>query len=199
MELSHPMPDMAIPALRRLEGTLAGECACGGSHASLVRRQIAYETGPARWSACLQCLTCGRSIDGFYALKDHFKWQSYAEWNPVLRENWEADRLSKFTAAGEKERLAAVAALHARRGQYDTFLRSSPDWRALRMRIVRRSNGTCEACLAAPAVAVHHKTYAFGLLPPAGYLEAVCQKCHDRYHTEGDEWCPTRRFQAAAE
>jgi hypothetical protein len=198
MKLSHPMPDMAIPALRRLEKVLVADCTCcGGDLGALVRRLIEPEGRPAQWQVWLQCLTCGRLTDGPLSLNDNFKWQSYGEWNPVLRENWEADRLRRFTAAAEKERQAHAAALGNRRAEYDLFLRTSPEWKQLRILILRRSHGICEACLKQPPVAVHHKTYAFGLLPPARLLEAVCQTCHDRYHTPGDDWCPIEHRVAA--
>lgn len=184
------MPDMAIPALRRLEKCLVGNCTCGGDQGQLVRREIHPEGRPSYWTVWLQCLTCGRGFDGPLSVGAHFKWQSYAEWNPLLREAWEADSLARFTAATEQQRLAAAEARKTRSEEYDWFLRTDPRWRALALRVRRRANGLCEACLDAPVEVVHHDTYAYGLLPPAKYLTASCRPCHGRFHTEGDEWSP---------
>ncbi len=169
MNLSHPIPDMATPALQRLEKCLAADCNCGGDRGQLCRREIEPESRPSYWTVWLQCLTCGRGCDGPLTLGAHFKWKSYPEWDPLLRERWEADRLARPTAAGDEV---------------------DPEWKELLMLVLLRSRGVCEACLKQPPVAVHRKTYAFGLLPPASLLEAVCQTCHDRFHTPGDAWCP---------
>jgi hypothetical protein len=79
--------------------------------------------------------------------------------------------------------------LHQRRADYREWCLSSPDWAAIRDRVLWRSRGFCEACLVEKAVTAHHITYEFGKLPPAWCLKAVCAKCHERLHTEQDEWC----------
>jgi len=194
VKLSHAMPDMAIPSLRRVEKALAGVCSCGGDTATLVRREIEPEGRPRYWTVWLQCDGCGRGTDGPLSVSEHWHWNTYAEWNPALREQWGADRAGRFYAAADQSRVAALQSRSERRAGYAEFCRTNPEWHSLRDRVLWRSRGYCEACLTAKAVTAHHLTYALGLLPPAWELRAVCQACHDRLHADvggkQDEWCP---------
>lgn len=69
-----------------------------------------------------------------------------------------------------------------RRRRYAAWLQTSPEWRRIRARVLRRAGHTCECCLDAEARDVHHETYDMGVLPPAWLLRAVCRTCHEHIH-----------------
>lgn len=192
--LQQPVPDIAVKSLRRVEKALAGACTCGGDECLLVKREIEPEGRPRYWTVWLQCQTCGRGHDGPLSVADHRQWQNYPEWNPALREAWEAARLQKFVVAADQSRLHHVEVLAKQREDYAQWCRSSPEWRRLSDRVLWRSRGWCEACLVERAQTVHHLTYVYGKVPPAWELRAVCRSCHDRLHADmlggQDEWAP---------
>lgn len=66
-----------------------------------------------------------------------------------------------------------------RRSEYDDYLRS-PQWRALRGRIMRRAEGLCEGCLEAEATEVHHLSREHQFQEFAFQLVALCEACHHR-------------------
>jgi 5-methylcytosine-specific restriction endonuclease McrA len=66
--------------------------------------------------------------------------------------------------------------------QYQVYL-ESPEWKALRMQVLKRDKYLCQACLDAYATQVHHKSYEFVDLKgsePAFDLVAVCTPCHNK-------------------
>lgn len=87
------------------------------------------------------------------------------------------DRLDTF------KRQAAERAQPENRGEYDDYLRS-PRWLAMRSRIFQRAGHRCEGCLDAPAVHVHHLTYAHRGDEFAFELLALCAACHHRLHDQ---------------
>ena len=70
--------------------------------------------------------------------------------------------------------------------EYGQYLRS-PEWRSLRQRVMRRANGTCEACLIRPATQVHHRSYEHVFNEFAFELVAVCDACHARLHPREED------------
>jgi 5-methylcytosine-specific restriction endonuclease McrA len=70
-----------------------------------------------------------------------------------------------------------------------TWVETSTEWAALRLKVFIRSKGRCEACGDARARAVHHLSYRYGRTPPLWCLKAVCDPCHDRLHDPDDPWC----------
>lgn len=67
---------------------------------------------------------------------------------------------------------------------YSTYL-ASPQWKALRLKVMKRANGLCEGCGDAPAVQVHHLSYANVGREFLFELVAVCVACHERAHDGG--------------
>lgn len=66
--------------------------------------------------------------------------------------------------------------------EYKKYL-ESPQWKALRLQVLKRDNYLCQACLDAFATQVHHKSYEFVDLQgsePAFDLVAVCTPCHKK-------------------
>lgn len=185
LALSHPLPRLLGNGRKALDLALQRGCWCGSATATLKRRLIANSTVRVE----LQCDYCGRSVGGPLKRAEHPFFLDYPVWDDGKAEAFwakyreEAD--SRF-AALQKQRAEELA---RRRADYHAWLRQSPEWRRIRAAVLRRAGYTCEACLAVPAEHVHHDTYAFGRLPPAWCLRAVCGDCHDRLHTDGDDWC----------
>lgn len=167
----------------RVEALLAEPCSgwrCGGGSVRFTKRLIAGNV-----TIHLQCEACGRSLSGALKRSEFYSWQDFQPWNESLRTAWdEARRVESLQFASDtteaQEKRAAEAA--ERRTDYRRWLMTSPDWRTLRDRVMRRSLFICEACLANKAGDVHHITYELGRLPPAWELRAVCRACHDRLH-----------------
>lgn len=64
---------------------------------------------------------------------------------------------------------------------YRQYLQS-PEWRAVRRRVMGRARGWCERCRKAKALQVHHLTYARLGHERLTDLQAVCQSCHQAAH-----------------
>jgi transcription elongation factor Elf1 len=183
--LSGEIPYMLPDSRERVKQALERGCYCqhdGERTASLTRRNGA---------AWLQCDACGSSLGSAMRRDDHPKISIYPAWRldlidayHVARDAWQASRASVIEVR-EAERIDYIA----RAIEYEHWCRTSPEWKAIKERIWWRSRGHCEACLSAPAAMVHHLTYAFGKLPPAWHLRAVCSPCHQRLHCGEDDWC----------
>ncbi len=99
---------------------------------------------------------------------------------------------SKVYVAQRQERLEQIKAncagpaQVANRESNDDYLRS-PQWRALRSKVLSRARGLCEACLEASAAEVHHLTYEHYGHELAWELRAVCVSCHERVHHRQQE------------
>jgi len=175
-------------SLARMNTALASGCWCAGECARLVRRTIRSGTQ----QVTMQCQECGKQIGGPMTSTDHPGRQDYPEWDVELVEQYvdaqQSLREERLEAMQERQR-----AHEAERAGYLQWCRTSAEWHALSERVMWRSRRTCEACLAQPAVTIHHLTYNFGKLPPAWHLRAVCNACHDRLHADkrgsADEWC----------
>jgi hypothetical protein len=123
--------------------------------------------------------------------RHHPAFQDYPIWNVERSAEYEASRAAwaKSLPTYEDKKAQDEAEYAQRRLDYEAWCRTSQEWRALSKLVAWRSRGHCESCLAAPAQVIHHLTYEFGKLPPAWYLRAVCDDCHERLHTAGDDWC----------
>jgi len=184
VKLNHAMPRCAPALCDRIERLLdKPHCdgyRCGGNFAALRRRMVGgYET------LHMQCTHCGRSISGSLTKRECFDFASLNQWDDALPESWRR----KIQADFETEHQARVRELthhqetrQSRRARYAEWLRTSPEWRAVRSRVMRRANFVCECCLETEARDVHHETYELGVLPPAWLLRAVCRTCHQSLH-----------------
>lgn len=78
----------------------------------------------------------------------------------------------------EKQELEAVN----RRKFYNDYI-ASDKWKAIRLKVLKRDNNLCQACLYAPAQDVHHITYANLGNELMFELLSVCRDCHfNRIH-----------------
>lgn len=200
LHLSHTWPPLTAEGLDRVEKALLFGCrSCKYKAETATLRQRTINGGSARVD--LQCDHCFVSITQAMPLFQHTNYQSYAEWDEAGRRAWFEQEREHWAAAFsersrliEEEGIATRAALHKRQQEYGTWLRDA-QWRQLAERVKARAGFTCEACLNAPAVAVHHVTYALGTTPPAWLLRAVCRACHRQFHADKNEigphdWCP---------
>jgi 5-methylcytosine-specific restriction endonuclease McrA len=67
---------------------------------------------------------------------------------------------------------------------YSEYMKSDK-WKAIRLKVLKRDNNLCQACLDAPAQDVHHKTYE-NIGDELMYeLISVCRDCHfNRIHKD---------------
>lgn len=77
----------------------------------------------------------------------------------------------------------AAAADKAWRERYNAHM-NSPEWFALRRKVLDRAGGTCEGCGVRKATQVHHLTYARLGREMLFDLVAVCSQCHESIHAE---------------
>lgn len=189
VELSSWPGHIAVTTRDRIKTSLAAGCYCEHDQprtATLVQRNGGI------W---LQCDACGSSLGGAMKRTDFHTPAGYPHWRQGIIDAFETaatrhheaqptwdERLKE--AKSEKE-----SAYAARSIEYELWCRSSPEWAEIKKRIAWRSRGHCEACLSGNAEVVHHLTYAFGKIPPAWHLRAVCASCHVRLHAGGDDWC----------
>lgn len=102
------------------------------------------------------------------------------------------DSLYRQQAADRKHYFDRVATLAKQKNQqekeydndqwwskYKVYLRSDK-WREKRERVLVRDNYQCQACRAAPATQVHHKTYKHVFDELLWELESICNDCHTR-------------------
>lgn len=191
LQLSGAWPRMTSAARTRAEACLKDGCNCGADTATFKRRIIARAV-----NVHLQCDKCGRSISGSLPRADHYYFQDYAEWNATLSDAYAAHDIEAIqrhhAMVSQHQKSMEEQAREKRQREYALFCKTSPEWRTLREATIDRAIGVCEACLAAPAVTAHHTTYAFGVLPPAWILRAVCARCHERLHADklgrSDDW-----------
>lgn len=184
--MDHTPPDerLIIPANADLsDGTYqrlreAANKRCGTCKTQcwrLTKRQVGMA-----WQRWLQCVACGNTTGQALSQKEHPHWREYPLFDAKQYEQWHADRVAEHYDEKAK-----------RSEQYAEWLKTSPEWAVLRKRVLARENYLCEACLERKATVVHHPMhYSHGVLPPAYHLTALCQPCHERMHTEGDEWGP---------
>lgn len=180
MKLIHRMP-RCTPALReRIERLLDRETCnsyeCGNQNCALRRRIVGGNE-----ALFLQCTNCGRAVGGSLSKRECWDFDELDPWDTEAEKAWEAGRDERHS-----ERLRELDARLAQEAQdredrkkrYDNWLWTSPEWRRIRLRVLKRANYTCEHCLEAEAREVHHDTYQLGVLPPTWLLHAVCRACH---------------------
>jgi 5-methylcytosine-specific restriction endonuclease McrA len=66
--------------------------------------------------------------------------------------------------------------------QHNEYLQTD-QWKAIRLKVLKRDNFLCQACLDAPATEVHHLTYNHWKFELMFELLSVCSNCHhNRIH-----------------
>jgi 5-methylcytosine-specific restriction endonuclease McrA len=104
-----------------------------------------------------------------------------------LQRRWWEEQGRRYEALRQAEDETRKAAIETRkanwRRRWEDHI-NSPEWRALRVRVLERAGGLCEGCRQAPAVQVHHLTYKHLGNELLWELVAVCDACHERAHRE---------------
>jgi 5-methylcytosine-specific restriction endonuclease McrA len=131
---------------------------------------------------CAQCLTCGSSK----AVKrdalspaDRAKAPPFDEELPERRWQQQKERFAALRQARAEEEAEKNCQWWT---QYNRYLQT-PEWKALRTKILQRSP-VCEGCGVRSAVSAHHVTYERVGREMLFDLRAVCQQCHDRIHSD---------------
>ena len=174
-----PSASLMAAAYSRVEARASAPCRTCETHEWRLSK---WQRGKG-WCVDIQCVTCGTSGGQPFPKNEHPHWQTYPEFDKAQNERWHAER-------SEARMLEREAESAQRSVEYAEWIATSPEWAAMRKRVMARAGARCEACLERPATDVHHRTYNLGKLPPAYLLVALCQTCHDRMHAPGDEWGP---------
>ena len=90
-----------------------------------------------------------------------------------------------------EEAVAKMRAKHVRpvahgrmtKGRYASYL-STPQWKARAAKVHKRAKGMCEGCGTKKSREVHHLSYAHVGNEFLFELVALCEDCHDRWHTD---------------
>jgi hypothetical protein len=122
-----------------------------------------------------QCVHCGK--------------QTLSGWLP--RKGVDMAQVAPFDYQLEKQYLdemqrrsnAAYAAERCRKHEdYERYIRESPEWWAIRTKVMRRDDHLCQACRENAATDVHHKNYTHLYEEVLYDLVAVCRECHGKIH-----------------
>ena len=160
---------------------------CSGEHEWEYRYFIG-DSG--RVSLYNQCSWCGKRHGGGSSLKHNLV--------PDLKEKIQLKQINKFDTKllnknsptwdkynayrtlkdGENKEIEKAY----RREFYNEYIKSDK-WKAIRLKVLKRDNNICQACLEAPAQDVHHLTYN-NIGDELMYeLLSVCRDCHfNRIH-----------------
>ncbi len=139
--------------------------------------------------ACLQCLTCGEIIKKFHKAEEPHpekylpvddKIESmWRDRRSELYEEWRDKRRREYEKQEENER-------KDRQEKYAAYLKS-PQWAALRKKVLDRDKNVCQGCgkTCTPFVLeIHHLTYERIFREMLFDLVAVCHTCHDKIHSD---------------
>lgn len=120
-----------------------------------------------------QCLDCGEPVGN-----PQRQTGTAPAFDEVMRSTWEQRRtqMREQTKAQESERWWIF---------YRQYM-SSPEWFALRDKVLARDNHLCRGCLESRATEVHHASYRHIGQEFAFELVSLCRPCHERWHA-GDE------------
>jgi hypothetical protein len=116
-----------------------------------------------------QCSRCGAS--GGAVPSDALDVDSLPWWDSGLVESWQRV-LADHNKASERERWWSRYRRHL----------ESPEWKAIRAKVLERCHHVCEGCGAEKAWQVHHKSYEHLGHEFLFELLGLCDNCHARWH-----------------
>ena len=90
-----------------------------------------------------------------------------SEQNPAFEQSFECPFVQKSN--GERQ------------ARYYEYL-LSPEWKALRRRVIIRAKGICEHCGVASIEEIHHLTYRRFKRELLSDLLGLCSECHEKIH-----------------
>jgi len=127
-----------------------------------------------------QCNECGRAVGRWVKHSDVEGASELPDWMPEPVRELQPERVPMAGPedSGHRPRYVDPDA-------YRSHL-NSPEWKRMRAKVLKRSNGLCEGCLEAPAAEVHHLTYRNLFAELAFQLVALCRDCHEQVHGDGE-------------
>lgn len=134
------------------------------------------ETRNKRDVTVAQCMACGESLwpmDEFDPSAEPFDWS--------LLRHAQKKRDAYLETVRHRIGWTDQTLSHLYRNAYADYLQSA-EWRRVRSAVMRRANGVCEVCNAAPASEVHHLTYDRIGNESLTDLVAICRGCHQEAH-----------------
>lgn len=147
-----------------------GHCQHGRSEP----RRRRYANGQeAVW---LQCLDCGHFLKALPKSTEGAVWAS----GQIKIEHDAARDAARDAILLRHVKLQELESAE-RKADYQAYLRSTA-WRERRSLVLDRAAGRCEGCRLAPAIEVHHLTYAHVGEEFLFELVALCGECHGRVH-----------------
>lgn len=133
----------------------------------------------------MQCEACGQATTSAIAhskLTDKQR-QSAEPFDESIRDAWDAGRRdyheSLVLIADAKKDAERQAEKKEWFQHYAEFLRSY-EWKAQRVRVLRRDGYICQACGVQEAREVHHTSYKYHPHTPDYLLQSLCVGCHER-------------------
>ena len=159
---------------------------CSGEHEWEYR----YHTGETgRENLFSQCTRCGKKGEvGFLKhstvpnFKEKIKLGEINKYDLKLL-NEKSPTFEKYHAYRALKQEADKNIEKANRTEFYNQYIKSDKWKAIRLKVLKRDNNVCQACLEAPAQDVHHLTYC-NIGDELMYeLISVCRDCHfNRIH-----------------
>jgi 5-methylcytosine-specific restriction endonuclease McrA len=148
-----------------------------------------------------QCLKCGELVG--QAISKSLVPANCLSDDESLRERYGAQRRHEKEEILQRHIRIQKTGDSKSQKEYEAYLQS-PQWRAVRAKVMKRADGLCEGCGALRPTQVHHLSYDHKFNEFLFELVAVCDQCHERLHRETgsdpDEWgddlpCGGCRFQ----
>ena len=169
---------------------------CGGEHEWEYRY---HYSDSGRLSLFRQCSTCGKKgntggslkHDTVPNLKEKIALGEIKKYDLDLLnkksptwDGYHVYKVKKFNANEELEAQKKELEAVNRRKFYKDYI-ASDKWKAIRLKVLKRDNNLCQACLESPATDVHHITYANLGDELMFELLSVCRDCHfNRLHKD---------------
>lgn len=163
----------------RVGGLMTASCKyCDASRCILTRRAI--RGGASQF--VYQCMTCGSAVGnaiGKAAVLASEGTLEIQEFDPSIEVQHRQDQHKAYHKERQLEKSKWVV-------WYDEYL-ASPEWAAIRAKVLRRSGGQCEGCADREADEIHHLSYEHVGEEFLFELVALCSACHDRVHQGKDD------------
>lgn len=149
---------------------------CGDTPAQLVQRTIRGGSLQFVW----QCQQCGSAVGNAVSRAQAVELMGTADL-PLFDECTRASYAAQQARLRQEEQAQRQ---HEGQAIYAQYL-ASPEWAAIRSKVMRRAAGVCEGCADAEPNEVHHLTYENVGAEFMFELVALCGPCHRRIHDDG--------------
>jgi hypothetical protein len=152
-------------------------------HPNVELRWRVFSDGRAAWVR--QCMQCGIQR-GPNLKKDAPEVRARHDrplFDPTIADRYDDLRRAKLA---RQQRIQELEQERKQREWWEWYNRYllTPEWKARRALVLKRSGGLCEGCRQSPAQQVHHLTYAHVGREFLFELVALCEECHERLHAD---------------